>query len=233
MSGFPMIVEFQDRDVVLIGAGKEGLFKVRTLLKFGANVTLIAPAIEPELQELVDNNPGRLFYVEEAFRPEMIVPEELQGPEHEEERNEALENLAAVVAATDDREVNEEVSRICHRYRIPVNIVDQTHLSTFFFPSILKEDEVVCAVSSGGKSPLVTQIIRDRIRDILPDHIGEINERMGELRPKVAKIHDRETRKSVFRKALAMFMAAQYPDDITDEMLDAVIKAAATKTEES
>ena len=66
-----------------------------------------------------------------------------------------------MIAATDDQKTNHEISQICRRKKIPVNAVDQKRRLQLYFPSYVKEGEVVAAFSeSGGQSPLITQYLR-------------------------------------------------------------------------
>lgn len=162
MAYFPMMIDLEGTDVMVVGAGKEADKKVEVLAQFGPYITLIAPMAEPKILPLVKEYICREF-----------ADGDITGSE---------KKYAMVVAATDDRKVNERISRLAGERHIPVNIVDDTELCSFIFPAIHKDKDVVCAVSSGGKGPVITQYIRNRLREVLPENIGEINERMGELR---------------------------------------------------
>ena len=160
MAYFPMMVSLENRPVLVVGGGAEGLKKVRVLHDFGARITLVAKDALPEASALAEK------YAAKAF-----TDEDLDG-----------EKYAVVVAATDEEELNRRISSLCTSRGIPVNIVDRTELCTFIFPAIIRENDLVCAVSSSGKSPLVTQHIKALIQRILPEKIGQINDRMGEYR---------------------------------------------------
>ena len=160
MAFFPMMVELNNKKVLVIGGGEEGKKKTEVLCSFGASVTLIA---------------------KDALQEAIMLAERYEEKEFEDSDIER-EEYTLVVAATDDRKLNERISMLAGRKRIPVNIVDDMELCSFIFPAIIKEKDVVCAVSSGGKSPYITQYIKKLIAGILPQRIGEINERMGEHR---------------------------------------------------
>ncbi len=165
MSYFPMMIELDNRKVLVIGGGEEGKKKTEVLSSFGARITLIALDARQEAKELAER------YEEREFEDSDIEEDE----------------YTLVVAATDDRKLNEKISILAKRKKIPVNIVDDAELCTFIFPAILKEKDVVCAVSSGGKSPYITQYIKELLAKILPKGIGEINDRMGEYRVQAKK----------------------------------------------
>ena len=155
-----MMIELNDRPVLVVGGGEEGTKKVQILQSFGARITLIAEDASEEAKRLSERFIEGSFFEADIDR----------------------ENFTLVVASTDDRNLNSRISSLAKVRRIPVNVVDDVELCTFIFPAVLKERDVVCAVSSGGKSPYVAQYVRDRLRESLPEDIGEINDKMGELR---------------------------------------------------
>lgn len=160
MAYFPMMVSLENCPVLVVGGGAEGLKKVRILHDFGSRITLVAKDALPDASALAENHTARAFMDEDLDR----------------------EKYALVVAAVDKEDLNRRISSLCRSRNIPVNIVDRTELSTFIFPAIIQENDLVCAVSSSGKSPLVTQYIKTLIQKILPEKIGQINDRMGEYR---------------------------------------------------
>ena len=160
MAYFPMMVELNEKPVLVIGGVEEGTKKVQILQSFGARITLIAEDASEEAKRLSEH------FVEGSFSETDID----------------REKFILVVASTDDRALNARISSLAKARRIPVNVVDDVELCTFIFPAIIKENDVVCAVSSGGKSPYVAQYVRDRLREVLPEDIGKINDLMGELR---------------------------------------------------
>lgn len=160
MAYFPMMIELKDKPVLVIGGGEEGTKKVQILRSFGAAVTLIAENAQQAAIEECE------LFIEGSFTDEEI------------DRS----DYALIVASTDDRGLNRHISDLAMERKIPVNVVDDVELCTFIFPAIYQAGDVVCAVSSGGKSPYVAQYVRDRVKAVLPENIGEINDRMGELR---------------------------------------------------
>ena len=157
MSYFPMMVKLDEKKVLIIGGGEEGLKKTQILHEFGAEISLISKDALKEAIELAAH------YEEREFRDTDITDTEFD----------------MIVASTDDRELNKRISILARDKHIPVNIVDDEELCSFIFPAIVKDKDVVCAVSSGGKSPYITQYIKGLLSRILPKDIGGINDRMG------------------------------------------------------
>ena len=186
MSYFPVMIQLEKEPVLVVGGGKTALRKVEILLAFGAAVDVVAPRLQPELQEMPVGLQERPFQ-----------PADLEG-----------KFWRLVVAATDDRAVNRAVSEGCQALGIPVNVVDDPELCTFIFPAIVKQQDVVCAVSSGGHSPLVAQWVKRRVQQVLPKDIGAVNEAMGRYRKAVQmEEKDPARRKKKLKKKLAELLA--------------------------
>ena len=47
-----------------------------------------------------------------------------------------------MLAATDDPEVNGFVARLCREYGVPVNTADDANACDFYFPAILRKEEL-------------------------------------------------------------------------------------------
>ena len=187
MSYFPLMIQLEKEPVLVVGGGKTALRKVKILLGFGAAVDVVAPRVQPELREL----PAGLQ--ERAFQPA-----DLEG-----------KFWRLVVAATDDRAVNRAVSEGCQALGIPVNVVDDPELCTFIFPAIVKQQDVVCAVSSGGHSPLVAQWVKRWVQQVLPKDIGAVNEAMGRFRKTLQQQEpDAAKRKEILKRKLAELLKA-------------------------
>ena len=104
-----------------------------------------------------------------------------------------------MVASTDDKSLNQDLSENCKNLGIMVNAVDQKDDCSFIFSSYIKEKNLVAAFSSGGNSPALTQYLKSEEKDILTPFLGELNEFMGSIREKVLKEYDTEAeRKKAF-----------------------------------
>lgn len=160
MSYFPLMIQLEHAPVLLVGGGRTARRKASILKEFGAVVTVVAAEIDPAIRQL-----GAVLH-ERNFEKE-----DLQ-----------CQSWRLVVAATDDRAVNRAISEDCIHRGIPVNVVDDPELCTFIFPAIIKQQDVVCAISSGGHSPLVAQWVKRKLQQVLPENLGSINEAMGRYR---------------------------------------------------
>lgn len=178
MAYFPFFVDLKDVPGLVIGGGRVALGKVERLLPYGPRLTLVSPAVLPELEEM----PG-LTLLRRPF----------------EERD--LAGADFVVAAAGP-ETDRRAAALCRARRIPVNVVDDREESTFFFPALLKRGELSVGVSTGGCSPSAAAYFRDRFAEDLPEGVEEILEYLGAVRPWVREHVEGAARREAVLKAL-------------------------------
>ena len=184
MAYFPMFVDLTDANCLIIGGGQVAFRKVQVLLDFGAYVTVIAKEISSDIVALsLDTN-------------HLILEEREYSPLD-------LQDRKLVVAATGDEELNGEISFMCKSGNIPVNVVDDKAKCTFIFPSYIREQNLVGAFSSSGNSPALTQYLRNRSKEILTPHLGDLNEMLGRWREPITELFPmEESRRSAFEQLI-------------------------------
>lgn len=225
MSYFPMFVQLEGASCLVVGGGAVAARKVRALLDFGAQVTVVAPEIGEEIRRM-EKRIGRGPGSEDSDAGDGFEFGGLDaGDDSEFGDSDAggrfgrmsgvtcllrgfqpgdLDGRALVVAATGDAALNHRVSLLCREKKIPVNAVDQKEDCTFIFPSYVKRGEVTAAVSSGGSSPLLARYLREQIEEALPESVGPLAEALGAARPYVKEqLESEEKRREVFRRLLA------------------------------
>ena len=193
MACFPLMVEIEGKTVIVIGGGRVALHKIKVLLPFGVNIRVISEEFCDDLQAfaLSRENADRITLIRKSFEKRDIL--------HADDSDE----VCFIVAATDDEKLQSSVSALCREKRIPINVVDVKEKSTFYFPAIIKKDDLVVAVSTGGNSPAAAGYIKDRIADRLPEYYGRLVETLGKYRELVLlKIEDYDERKRFFRELL-------------------------------
>ncbi len=165
MQALPIFFNIAHRHCVVVGGGDVALRKVNMLLKAQGDVTVYSPELHADLQALLDEN-------KIAFKREHFHANQLEG-------------ACLVIAATDNHDVNKEVSQAAKAANIPVNVVDAPELCTFTMGSIIDRSPVVIAVSSEGNAPVLARYIRTRIETMLPAGYGRIAAIAGEFRDAV------------------------------------------------
>jgi len=73
-------------------------------------------------------------------------------------------------------------SALCMERGIPVNVVDQPQLCSFFFPALIHRGELCVAVSTGGKSPAAAAWLRGEVEALLPEETEQILDWLAHIR---------------------------------------------------
>jgi uroporphyrin-III C-methyltransferase/precorrin-2 dehydrogenase/sirohydrochlorin ferrochelatase len=209
MQYFPMFFNINNRPCVVIGGGEVAGRKVALLRRAGGNVTIISPQLCESLQRRVAE--GEIQHKAKDFEPEDIS------------------QCVLIVAATDDSEVNRNVSQIAQQKNIPVNVVDQPELCSFVVPSIIDRSPVQVAVSTGGASPVLARLLRARLETLIPASYGRLASLMEEFRDKVkAHFSDGDKRRrfweTVIQGPIAEMMFAGKEEAAREAMHEAVDK---------
>lgn len=130
-SWFPTFIPLKGERVLVIGAGQIAGRRIRTLLSFGAAVTVIAPEISQEMALLEET--GQLNV---CRRPAVSADVTVE--------------YRLVVAASSDRDCNHEIGKAARVLGIPVSVADCRSESSFFFPAIIAGSGIVGGVISQG-----------------------------------------------------------------------------------
>lgn len=165
MKYFPLFMQLQDKNCLLIGGGDVATRKARLLVKAGAVLRVIAPDITDELKEMVCVSGG--VWLARSYQSDDI------------------NNCTIVVAATDDRALNEIVSRDANARHIPVNVVDDPALCSFITPAIVDRSPLVIAISSGGDAPVLARQLRATIERMIPTQYGRLAAFASEWRERI------------------------------------------------
>lgn len=178
MNQLPIFIALRDRKCLVVGGGEVALRKITMLRKAGARVTVVAPELCSALLELQASQELR-------WEPGVFQPAH-------------LEQATLAIAATDDETVNRAVSEAAQARNIPVNVVDQPALCTFVFPSIIDRSPIVVAISSSGKAPVLSRLLRARLETLIPAGYGRLAELAGAFRDQVKQKLDDTRKRRIF-----------------------------------
>ncbi len=153
MDFLPIFLNIKQKACLVVGGGEIAQRKVGVLVEAGAEVTVVAPEIAPELLQS-----DKLRCVLAPF-----------DPSH-------LDNMNLVIAATNDAAVNQQISELCRACNVPVNVVDCPELCSFIMPSILDRSPLMVAFSSGGASPVLTRMLRGKLETMIPQRYSRLTE---------------------------------------------------------
>jgi uroporphyrin-III C-methyltransferase/precorrin-2 dehydrogenase/sirohydrochlorin ferrochelatase len=165
MNQLPIFIQVRDRHCVVVGGGEIAARKISLLLRAGAQVAVVAPALCQTLSEL--HGKKEIAWEKAEFN------------------SARLHNAWLAIAATDNKAVNEAVSQAAQAQDIPVNVVDQPALCTFTMPSIIDRSPIVVAISSSGAAPVLSRLLRARLETLIPTTYGRLAQLAGKFRQQV------------------------------------------------
>ncbi|SFE25169.1 precorrin-2 dehydrogenase/sirohydrochlorin ferrochelatase family protein [Trichococcus pasteurii] len=129
---YPMMVDISKRKVVVVGGGKIATRKLQELMRCGAQPTIIAPVVSPEILEWAKN--GEVVLFKRTFR---------SGD---------LEGATFIFSCTDDQATNQAVRSEIGPDQFLNDTTDRTN-SDFINLATLRREDYLLAVSTFGNDP--------------------------------------------------------------------------------
>ena len=144
---FPAFLHLRSRRVVVVGGGPVAAGKLDALLAAGAEVTVVAPEVRPEIVATGVKVVRRAF--EDA---------DLDG--------------AWWVVAAAPRAINKQVLAAAEARRIFVNAVDDPEHATAYLGGVVRREGVTVAISTSGRAPAMAGLLREALDAWLPDDLA-------------------------------------------------------------
>ena len=175
----PLYHDFTNATVLVVGGGAVG---ARKALRFRseARVVVLSPNFDERLLEAAEA-------AEEASSGSVELVRAAPSPSTVSGWIERL-SPALVVAATDDEAVNEAAETAALTTGALVNRTDVSGArdpGSVVVPATVDDDPVRVAISTGGQSPALAKVLRQRIESAI-DGAGEMALLSGELRTALA-----------------------------------------------
>ena len=156
-----MIVDLnlKGRNILVIGAGMEGAKRIKSLSNQDCKIIIVSETVNESLYEIEGKN-----------TPIIIIRRKIEDPNIIDE----FSDIFVVFASTNDPILNKKIIARAKENGILSYSIDDASSSDFFFTSIINIDETIqIAISTSGKSPLMSKIIRDRIENAIKNIIGK------------------------------------------------------------
>lgn len=198
MDIFPISLKLQQQPCLIVGGGHIAYRKALLLAKAGAKIDVLAPEIDDNLLQLVQQSQGQ--YVQDVFSSST-----------------ALRHYRLVIAATDNNLVNQQVFAACEAENVLVNSVDDPPHCRFMVPAIIDRSPLVISVASNGTSPVLSRQIRTQLESSIPHGMGKLAEFSGQWRAAVKqKIVNPEERRIFWEELYASPLKEQVFNDNLD-----------------
>jgi uroporphyrin-III C-methyltransferase/precorrin-2 dehydrogenase/sirohydrochlorin ferrochelatase len=178
MRYFPIFIDAQELNCLVIGAGEVAARKAELLMKTPANISVVAPQVCKTIQQAAAQNKLTL--------------------ENREFTESDLDNKQLVFVATSDPQLNARIHSLATARDILVNVVDNTPLCKFITPSIIDRSPILIAMSSGGVAPVLLRYLRQKLESWVPQKISLLGKFSEKFRDKVKQRFESVTERRYF-----------------------------------
>lgn len=180
---YPILLDLRERRAVVVGGGRVAARKIRGLLEAGAQVTVISPTLHPDLVALGN----RIDVQQTAYAQGMLTK---QRP-------------LLAFAATDSREVNQQVADEARALGILVSVADDGAAGDFSSMATVRRGTITLAIATDGASPALAAHLREKLEAAVGEEYATLVDWLSELRPLVRTSGNPETRRDLWRAILA------------------------------
>lgn len=178
---YPIMIDLMGKEITVIGGGKIAYRKVNNFLKFGYEVTVVSREFIEDFKKIEN----KIKIIKDEYSEKYI------------------KDSFIVVAATNNKKVNESIGMFCRTNNKLVNVIDDQNLSNFIVPSCVKRGDLVISISTGGKSPSLASKIRKDLEIQYDDGYEEYLILLGELREQILeKYNNPSIRKDLLNKII-------------------------------
>ena len=189
-----MFLKLAGRKCLVVGAGKIGESKIRSLLVAHANVRVVAPRVTPAVAAWA--RAGVIAWEGREFRAT------------------DLDVMFLVVAATSSVDVNDVIFQEARRRQVLCNVVDDPERCDFYYPAVVRRGALQVAISTEGKSPALAQRLRREFeRQLRPVYAGWL-EWLGGARRRLfaSPVAPEKRRTELHMLASRASFESQYPE---------------------
>ena len=177
---YPIFLDLSGKRCVVVGGGRIAERKCSTLIKTGARITVISPAITKRLAGYREK--GLIRHIPRGYKSCDV------------------KTAFIVIAATDSGETNEKVSKDVLAAGKLLNVVDVPSRCNFIVPSVLRRGLLTIAISTGGASPALAKAIRKELQKLYGREYSGYLDRLRDIRLKVMKeIPDKREREKFLK----------------------------------
>ena len=148
----PLLFNLNNKKALVVGGGKVAARRIITLLENGMQVIAVSPDFSEAIKRIENH---QLTQINAGYHKEQLA------------------DIDLAVAATDNRELNQQIKRDCAALKIWCNRVDDPEDSDFIFPSVIRRGDLTLSVCTEGASPFLTKRIVDELADRYDDSYTE------------------------------------------------------------
>ncbi len=192
MGYFPFFINIANKEFLIVGGGNIAYRKIKSLLEFNASITIVSDLFIDEILDLSKNH--NISLIQKVYA----------------EIDLNLKDYFCVISATDDAVVNSNISKACLERNILVNIADDIDKCNFIFPAIVKDEDIIIGITTSGKSPIISKVIKNNVKSSLPSFYGDLVVKLGNEREKIKKaVKNEKNRKKILQQLTKLGLEKQ------------------------
>jgi siroheme synthase-like protein len=149
---YPAFLKLAGLPVVVVGGGTVAASKLDGLVRAGARITVVAPAICAAIRDAARDPDRAIALVERGY-----AASDLDG--------------ARWVVAAATPEVNREVAAGAAERGLFVNAVDDTASASAYLGAVIRKGPIELAISTAGVAPALAGLLREALEAVLPDDL--------------------------------------------------------------
>lgn len=207
MKYYPINLDIQNRDCLVVGGGRVGTRKVNGLLRCGAKVTVVSPYATQSIVELTDDK--TIIWHKREYRTD------------------DMRDRFLVIGATDDETLNRRIHADAQAEKVLCNIADRPEICNFILPAIVQRGDLVITASTSGQSPAFAKKLRKELQQTYGEEYEGFLTLMGAIRKRLLEEeHAPEAHKPLFEALIegGLVTAVKNKDtDAIDALLGAVL----------
>jgi uroporphyrin-III C-methyltransferase / precorrin-2 dehydrogenase / sirohydrochlorin ferrochelatase len=192
LSVFPAFFRVAGKVAVVFGNGEEAFAKVRLLRNTQVSIRVVADAPEADFARYLSTH----------------VIETASDVQHAD----AMADATLVFAATGQAEVDRAIVEIARSLKIPANAVDQPDICDFYTPALVNRAPVAVAIGTEGAGPVLAQMIRAQVDQLLPPSLGSLARLAATYRIAVDRLVPRGVARRIFWRR---FFASDVADHVS------------------
>ena len=168
---------------MVIGGGGVAERKVREILAQQGKVRLVSPELSPGLKKMASDN--RVVWHRKEYE------------------SEDLNGGFLVFAATSSPAVQKRIQRDAEVAKQLINIADNPERSSFHVPASIHRGDLTLAISTNGKSPAMSAMVRKRLEREIGEEYGVLLRLVATLRRQIlASDEGQQQKRILFQKIL-------------------------------
>jgi precorrin-2 dehydrogenase/sirohydrochlorin ferrochelatase len=164
MNFYHIAVQLKGKKCLVVGGGKIAQRKIQSLLRAGADVTVVCPQYTPLIQ-----------HWEEQKRISLYPREFLSSD---------VLDMNIIIAATDNPKVNLRVYELTDQSQW-INVVDRPDLCNFMVPAVVERGSLKIAISTGGTNPGFAKKLKLQMEKIIGPEYEEYVNFLGTFRKEI------------------------------------------------